>query len=100
MGTEMESTNSRIHVFISGLVQGVGFRFFVYQYGINLNLRGWVRNRYNGQVEVMAEGRNDILDAFIEKIKEGPQMAHVDDIEVEWYKPTNELPEFTILATE
>jgi acylphosphatase len=90
-----------MHVLVRGLVQGVGFRFFVYQYGLNLNLRGWVRNRYNGQVEVMAEGRKDILEAFLEKIKEGPQMAHVDGVDVEWYTPTSELPEeFTILATE
>ena len=89
-----------MHVLVRGLVQGVGFRFFVFQYGTNLNLRGWVRNRYNGQVEVMAEGRKDILEAFLEKVKEGPQMAQVDGVDVDWYTPTNELPEFTILATE
>ena len=96
----MDKTTSRMHVLVRGLVQGVGFRFFVFQYGTNLNLRGWVRNRYNGQVEVMAEGRKDILEAFLEKVKEGPQMAQVDSVDVEWYTPTNELPEFTILATE
>lgn len=96
----MDKTTSRMHVLVRGLVQGVGFRFFVFQYGTNLNLRGWVRNRYNGQVEVMAEGRKDILEAFLEKVKEGPQMAQVDGVDVDWYTPTNELPEFTILATE
>lgn len=96
----MENTNTRMHVFVKGIVQGVGFRFFVFQYGVNLNLKGWVRNRYNGQVEVMAEGRKDILEVFLEKIKEGPQMAQVENVELDWYTPTGELPEFTILASE
>ena len=95
----MEKNTTRMHVYVKGIVQGVGFRFFVYNIGLSLNLHGWVRNRYNGQVEVMAEGPKNILESFLDKIKEGPQMAQVDDVEVEWRTPTDDLPEFTIQAS-
>lgn len=96
----MEENTKRVHAFVGGMVQGVGFRFFVFQYGVNLNLQGWVRNRWNGKVEVLAEGPQDILDKFLEKIKEGPQMAHVDQVEVDWLEPEGDLPKFTILESE
>ena len=95
----MDENNARIHVVISGIVQGVGFRFFVFQYGVNLNLTGWVRNRYDGSVEVLAEGPREILQIFLEKIKAGPQMAQVDQMHVDWQTATNEFSEFVILQT-
>ncbi len=96
----MEEKTSRMHASVKGLVQGVGFRFFVFQYGVNLNLRGWVRNRCNGEVELIAEGPREILQIFLDKIKQGPQMAHVDQVEVDWQTATGEFPKFTILETE
>jgi len=96
----MENETQRLHATVSGIVQGVGFRFFVYQYGLNLNLRGWVRNRYNGDVEVIAEGSKDVLDAFLEKIKQGPQSAIVEKVDLEWLAPSGEFPNFTVLPTE
>ena len=95
----MENNIVCMHVDVKGYVQGVGFRFFVYNYGLNLGLHGWVRNRFNGQVEVLAEGPRNVLEAFLEKIKEGPQMAQVDDVEIEWRTASGDLPEFTILAS-
>jgi len=95
----MDENNARIHVIVSGIVQGVGFRFFVFQYGVNLNLTGWVRNRYDGSVEVLAEGPREILQVFLEKIKAGPQMAQVDQMQVDWQTATSEFSEFTILQT-
>jgi acylphosphatase len=95
----MGNSNQRLHVSVSGIVQGVGFRFFVYQYGVNLDLRGWVRNRYNGEVEVTAEGSKEILDKFLELIKEGPQSAQVEDVNVEWLTASGEFPDFTILPS-
>ena len=46
----------RVHLTIKGYVQGVGFRFFTLQNGTQLRLNGWVRNMFNGNVEVLAEG--------------------------------------------
>jgi acylphosphatase len=92
----MEKDTKRFHAIIKGFVQGVGFRFFVFQYGVNLNLNGWVRNRYNGDVEVLVEGPEDVLRVFLEKLHQGPQMAHVDEVELDWQEPAGDLPTFTI----
>lgn len=92
--------NERFHAFVQGFVQGVGFRFFVYQTGLNLQLYGWVRNRTNGNVEVLAEGTRVKLDALLREISKGPQMAQVVEVDVEWQKSQNDLSPFTILQTK
>ena len=89
----------RLHLIVSGRVQGVGFRYFTYITGSNLNLHGWVRNRSNGDVEILAEGPDNILEAFIQLIKKGPEMAHVTDVELEWSEAHQDLPPFTIRST-
>jgi acylphosphatase len=92
--------NQRMHVIIKGIVQGVGFRFFVYQHGNLLKLRGWVRNRINGDVEVQAEGSRKDLDYFLEKIKEGPEMSQVIETTIDWQLYKGDLPVFTVLPTD
>ena len=92
--------NERIHAFIQGTVQGVGFRFFIYQTGLNLQLYGWVRNRINGNVEILAEGSRDKLDTLLKETRKGPQMAQIVKVDVEWQKSRNDLPPFTILQTK
>jgi len=89
----------RLHLIISGRVQGVGFRYFTYLTGTNLHLHGWVRNRTNGDVEVLAEGHQDNLDTFIQEIKKGPQLAQVIDLDMKWGEAQEDLPPFTILST-
>lgn len=95
----MEDTNQRLHVVIGGYVQGVGFRFFVFSLGKNLNLRGWVRNRFNGDVEVLAEGPRSVLETLLEKLKTGPDMAQVVNTDVQWQLHQGDLPPFTVLPT-
>jgi len=90
----------RVHLTISGRVQGVGFRYFTYMNGINRHLHGWVRNRINGNVEVLAEGPQDQLTALIREIRKGPEMAQVLDVDLEWSEAQADLPPFTILNTK
>ncbi len=90
----------RVHLVIKGRVQGVGFRYFTYMNGINLQLKGWVRNRSNGDVEILAEGANDKLYDLIRKVRQGPDMATVLDIEIDWDEAKGDLPAFTILNTK
>jgi acylphosphatase len=92
--------NERLHAFVQGLVQGVGFRFFIYQTGLNLQLNGWVRNRVNGNVEILAEGSREKLDTLLRETHKGPQMAQIVKVDVKWQKSQNDLPPFTILQTE
>jgi len=97
----MENENiERLHAMVQGYVQGVGFRFFVYRAGLDLQLQGWVRNRINGNVEILADGPKKKLDALLEYIRKGPQMAQVVKVNVEWQKSKNDLSPFTILQTK
>lgn len=73
----------RIHVVVTGLVQGVGFRYFVQARAIKHGVGGWVRNMADGSVEILAEGEADALDPFLEAIRIGPRAAHVSDLRIE-----------------
>jgi len=92
----MTEENCRLHVIVEGLVQGVGFRFFVFNHGCELNLNGWVRNRLNGSVEVLAEGPRADLEIFLDRIQQGPSHASVEKTQVEWLECQNDLPPFTV----
>ena len=67
---------------VIGRVQGVGFRWFVEREAALLNITGWVRNRENGNVEVMATGTLDQLAVLHGRLREGPRAARVDDVTV------------------
>ncbi|MGQ9470082.1 MAG: acylphosphatase [Candidatus Aminicenantales bacterium] len=90
---------ARLHAFVSGRVQGVFFRDFTRRWARTLGLTGWVRNVFDGRVEVMAEGNQEALETFIEKLKEGPPAASVENVEVEWDEYRAEFFDFTIRFT-
>ena len=69
----------RLQVHLKGRVQGVGFRYFVQRTASRLNITGWVRNRWDGTVEVLAEGPRHVLDQFLGARRPGPPGAHVTD---------------------
>jgi acylphosphatase len=66
---------------ISGLVQGVGFRWYVKRRADRLGLKGWVKNLPTGQVEVVAEGPEEALRQLEEFLHKGPPAARVDGVE-------------------
>ncbi len=73
-----------LHAFIEGRVQGVGFRYFTLQIAQDLNLTGWVRNRWDGRVEVLAEGALENLNSFLNKLRRGPLSAEVTHVDYEF----------------
>jgi len=95
-----EEQNTRLHLTVEGNVQGVGFRYFIYELGNHFKLTGWVRNKINGNVEILAEGPRETLEAILGEAKKGPPMAQVVNVIVEWREPSNDLPPFTILPTD
>lgn len=88
-----------MHAFIEGRVQGVGFRYFVQRTGNEMGLTGWVRNRRDGRVEVVAEGARADLDQLSGQLRQGPPSAHVTDLDVDWKEATGEFRQFGVRRT-
>ena len=76
----------RVHLLVTGRVQGVGFRYFAYSWAERLGLTGWVRNNYDGSVESEVEGDRSAVEEYITQFKLGPGWGRVTDVKVE-YKP-------------
>jgi acylphosphatase len=88
--------NARVRILISGRVQGVAYRYFAEKYAAAYDITGWVRNLFDGSVEVLAEGDRAKLDLFLARLKEGPRMARVEGFDVNWESFTGEFPDFRI----
>jgi acylphosphatase len=86
----------RLHAIVHGDVQGVGFRYFVQRRGRQLGLRGWVRNNDNGTVELVAEGERQDLEELKRVAEQGPRMARVDRVDVDWSTATGNLGAFDL----
>ena len=92
-------TQSQLHAKVEGHVQGVGFRQFVFQTATSLNLTGWVRNTYAGDVEVLAEGSAAVLDSFLSALQKGPRMAYVTNVHYDYQPATGEFADFRVRST-
>ena len=86
----------RAHVFVSGRVQGVGFRYSTFDLAAELNLGGWVRNLPDGRVEAVFEGDEDAVRRAVEWCRAGPPGAFVERVSLEWQPATGEFEEFRI----
>lgn len=75
---------ARVHLLVSGIVQGVSFRFYTVEEARRLGVAGWVRNLPDGRVEAEAEGDRRALDALVAFCRRGPPSAQVDDVEATW----------------
>ncbi len=84
------------HIVVQGYVQGVGFRYFVFRHARRLSLTGWVRNLYNGDVELVVEGDRSLIEELIKELKVGPRSASVKDLTIAWQDITTEYKEFEI----
>jgi len=83
-----------VHAFVSGRVQGVGFRDWTVGEAKGLKLTGWVRNLPDGRVEAVIEGPAEAVAAMLERLKKGPSTAKVDKVEATDGKPTGEFKDF------
>lgn len=86
----------RVHLFISGRVQGVCFRAETCDEAQRLGVKGWVRNLSDGKVEAVAEGEDDAIEEFIKYCREGPPGAHVRNVEISEESFKNEFEDFGI----
>ncbi|MBI4584661.1 MAG: acylphosphatase [Planctomycetes bacterium] len=87
---------ARARVVIEGIVQGVGFRAHTVRQAERRCLSGWVRNRDDGAVEAVFEGRREAVEDMIAWCRQGPPYARVDGVEVSWEQPAGEFRGFGV----
>jgi acylphosphatase len=92
------SSISSLHVRVSGRVQGVGFRYSAYTMATQLGLTGWVRNLYDGRVELSCVGETEPLEQMLAWCRTGPRMADVTDVEYQWESVESTEPRFRIIG--
>ena len=95
----MDQKRQRLHAIVDGRVQGVGFRYFTQDRAVLLGLTGWVRNRWNGTVELVAEGPTADLEALLKAIQRGPRAGTTQNVKVNWLEYTGEFSFFGIRQT-
>ena len=86
----------RLHVLVSGRVQGVFFRANTKHFAEKFGLTGWVKNLKDGRVEIVAEGEEEKLREFLALVKRGPITAKVENAEFEWLPALSEFTDFQI----
>lgn len=88
--------NKRVRLIIQGKVQGVFFRASTKDKAKELGLKGFVRNRPDGTVEVIAEGDIDQLQKLVDWCHTGPDLSRVDSVQLDWQPYDMQFEEFTI----
>lgn len=86
----------RVRVRYEGRVQGVGFRFTAVDLGARFNITGFVRNEYDGSVELVAEGEEPVLRAFLDAIRLSPLRRYITGEEASWSDGSGEFGGFGV----
>ncbi len=86
----------RARIIVNGLVQGVGYRYFVMRHAENLNLKGFTQNLFTGEVLTEVEGDESLINEFIKQLKIGPIRSHVTNCYVDWSEYKNEFTKFEV----
>ena len=86
----------RAEIVVNGLVQGVGYRYFVIREAKALGLKGFTKNLYTGEVLTVVEGEKALVEVMIKKLKVGPSHASVKNCKVDWQESKNEFTDFEV----
>jgi acylphosphatase len=87
---------TRAHVYVSGEVQGVNFRWYTADRARQRGVSGWVRNRGDGRVEAVFEGAHDAVRSMVDWCRTGPRHAEVSGVEERWGEPAEGLSGFEV----
>lgn len=87
---------ARAEIWINGLVQGVGFRYFVERHAQALGLKGYCKNLYSGEVQIVVEGERYKIEELVKKVKVGPSHSAVKNCRVDWSEIKYEFTSFEI----
>lgn len=91
-----ETTVSTVRIIVSGFVQGVGFRYYVYREASSLGLNGYVKNLPTGQVEVVALGDKGLIDELVKTLRVGPGYASIAGVQLEEIEIEEDFKNFSI----
>ncbi|GAB4134460.1 MAG: acylphosphatase [Ignavibacteriales bacterium] len=92
----MENKEIRVEVIVKGLVQGVGFRYFILRKARELGLTGYVQNLFDGNVLIVTEGKKYLVDELVNAARIGPISAEVDSCDVKVSEYKNEFSKFEL----
>ena len=87
------------HLLISGKVQGVGFRHWLWIKATEKNIRGWVKNKITGEVEALLIGHDDDVNNVIKQCEKGPHSSNVTQVTIQDYKQEYSNKSFNILGS-
>ncbi len=86
----------RAEILVSGLVQGVGFRYFVVRNAQELGITGYTKNLFTGEVLTVAEGEKHLIENLFDLLKVGPSYSDVRSANIIWQKNKNEFKNFEV----
>ncbi len=89
----------RLQAIVEGRVQGVGFRYFTQRQAEQLGLVGWVRNRWEGTVELVTEGPREDVEKLLQSIGRGPHAGTAQNVKYDWQDATGEFSTFQVRRT-
>ncbi|MFR0589692.1 acylphosphatase [Bifidobacterium apri] len=81
--SQSSQSQSRVHMVVTGVVQGVGFRYFTVMAARRYDLTGWVRNRMDGSVELEAQGAGIDVERFERAVEGGPRWSRVEHVDID-----------------
>lgn len=87
---------TRAVIIVRGLVQGVGFRYYIRRAASQCGINGYAENLVNGDVRIVAEGERGLIEELVKTARVGPRSSHVASLSVEWEKPSNDFQGFDI----
>lgn len=96
MAEKIKSDLSRAEIIVGGLVQGVGFRYFVLRTAMKVNVKGYVKNLYSGEVLAVVEGEKIKIMELFEQMKLGPSHSYVKSFSIMWTTYNAEFSSFEI----
>ena len=95
-GNATPTGRARLEATVRGRVQGVGFRYYIVDRAMQLELDGWVANERDGSVRTVAEGPRPDLERFLAALEMGPPVAIIERVDTEWSAATGDLGRFRI----
>ena len=96
MKKKESAVTHRAHVYYTGRVQGVGFRYTAERFALDLGLCGFVKNLSDGRVELVCEGPKDRIEALLKQILESSLGPHIKKADCGWEQPSGSFDDFTV----